>query len=311
MQTKRDMTQYEVARHKRFYIAAVLILVCIPLTIFVGVCFLGDRKYMFISLLIILYTLLPFFMVFERRRPRARELVMIAVMSALAAFGTLACSMMIPFQAGTALVIVAGISMGPESGFLVGAIARFVCNFFLGQGPWTPWQMFCWGILGFLAGVVFNKVDLEKMKSRSFQIVRGPVLCILCAIGAAYLSYRWWGKGPFLGWRLYIFGAIGLLVGLLIQRDRLPIDDLTLSLFGLMSTFIIYGGIMNICTMVMSSAIDRTQIDMSWKSLTALYLSGVPYDFTHALGTAFFLFLFGEKVIRKIERVKIKYGMYR
>ena len=45
---------------------------------------------------------------------------------------------------------------------------------------------------------------------------------------------------------------------------------------------------------------------MSWHSLTVLYLSGVPYDFTHALATAFFLFLFGDKVIRKIERVKIK-----
>ena len=60
MQTKRDMTQYEVTRHKRFYITAVLILVCIPLTIFVGVRFLGDRKYMFISLLIICIRCSPF-----------------------------------------------------------------------------------------------------------------------------------------------------------------------------------------------------------------------------------------------------------
>ena len=311
MQKSYDMTQYAAARRKRFWTAALIIFILVPATIFVGVQFLGDRKYLFISVLILAYTIIPFFMVFEKRKPRARELVMIAVMSALAACGTLVCSMMIPFQAGTALVIIAGIALGPEEGFLVGALARFVCNFFLGHGPWSPWQMVCWGLLGFLAGIVFNKVDLDQLKSRSFKLVLGPVLSVAAAIGVAYITYLLWGDGPFLGWRRYIFGAGGLLLGLVIQRKRMPVDDLTLSVYGFLTTFIIYGGIMNVCAMVMSSSIDRTNIDMSWHSLTVLYLSGVPYDFTHALATAFFLFLFGDKVIRKIERVKIKYGMYR
>lgn len=311
MQKKYEMTQYEAAKKKRLLVSSLILLFLVPLTIYAGIAFLGDRKYMFISILILLYTIIPFFMVFEKRKPKARELVMIAVMSALAACGTLACFMMIPFQAGTALVIVAGIALGPEEGFLVGALARFVCNFFMGHGPWTPWQMVCWGLLGLLAGFVFNKIDLEKPKSRSFQIVLGPVLCVGLSIGVAYLTYLLWGEGSFLGWRLYIFGAIGLLLGLVVQRKRMPIDDLTLSIYGFLTTFIIYGGIMNVCAMVLSSSIDRTNIDVSWDSLTLLYLSGVPYDFAHALGTAFFLFLFGEKVIRKIERVKIKYGMYR
>ncbi len=57
-----------------------------------------------------------------------------------------------PLHAGTAMVVISGIALGPETGFFVGALARFVCNFFSGQGPWTPWQMFSWGLMGYLAG---------------------------------------------------------------------------------------------------------------------------------------------------------------
>ena len=96
-------------------------------------------------------------MVFEKRKPKAREIVLIAMMSAI----TVACHMFfhvtVPIQIGTALVIVAGIGMGPEAGFLVGALSRFVCNFYMGQGPWTPWQMFCFGIVGFFSGIIFTK----------------------------------------------------------------------------------------------------------------------------------------------------------
>ena len=53
--------------------------------------------------------------------------------------------------------IIAGVAFGGEAGFLVGAIVGLVSNMFLGQGPWTPWQMFSFGIIGFLAGVLFRK----------------------------------------------------------------------------------------------------------------------------------------------------------
>lgn len=299
------------ARRKRLLVASVFIFVVIPLTVYAGVRFFDSQNYWMVSLLIIAYTMVPFFLVFERRKPRARELVFIAVMAALAAMGNVVSFAVAPIQAGTALVIIAGIALGPEAGFLVGVLAKFVANLFLGQGPWTPWQMICWGLLGFLAGFVFSKVELNQKKPRRFRVVAGPVACMAAAVGIAYLTHLLWGEGTFFGWRLYIFGAVGLLAGLLVQRKRMPVDDLTLSLFGFCTTFILYGGIMNICTMVLTGSFDRTNTDLSWGSLTVLYLSGVPYDFIHALSTAFFLFLFGEKMVRKVERVKIKYGMYR
>lgn len=131
------------------------------------------------------------------------------------------------------------------------------------------------------------------------------------AAGLAWLAHLTGYTDTFLGWKLYAFGALGLLIGLLIQRKRLPIDDFTLALFGFLTVFVIYGGIMNIATMVMASALPASGISISAESLAILYISGAPYDAVHALGTALFLFVFGDMMIRKLERIKIKYGFYR
>ena len=85
---------------------------------------------------------------------------------------------------------------------------------------------------------------------------------------------------------------------------------MTLAVFGFLSTFIIYGGIMNIAALVMSSAIPASGVGVDWGSLRVLYISGAPYDAVHALGSAFFGALLGPVMIEKLERVKIKFGLY-
>jgi len=147
---------------KRTVVAAALILLAIPLTIYVGSYFFGDRKYYFVSLLIILQTMLPFALVFENRKPQARELVIIAVLCAIAVAGRAAFFMLPQFKPVIALVIIAGIAFGGEAGFLVGAMTGFVSNAFFGQGPWTPYQMFAFGVIGLLAGVLFRKGLLQR-----------------------------------------------------------------------------------------------------------------------------------------------------
>lgn len=142
--------------NKRTALSAVLILLMIPLTIYVGVRFWGDRKYYLISLLIIFETMIPFFMVFEGRRPEARELIIISVLSAIAIAGRAAFFSLQQFKPVVAIVIISGICFGGETGFLVGAVTGFVSNFFFGQGPWTPWQMFSFGIIGFISGLIFS-----------------------------------------------------------------------------------------------------------------------------------------------------------
>lgn len=143
--------------NKRTCMAAVGILVLIPACIIFGIVVLDDRQYYLISLLILAVTILPFFLVFESRRPMARELVTISTLSAIAVAGRAAFFMLPQFKPVTAIVIITGVTLGPEAGFLVGAVSGFVSNFFFGQGPWTPWQMFCFGIIGFLAGILVQK----------------------------------------------------------------------------------------------------------------------------------------------------------
>ena len=146
---------------KRTIVAAVLILLAIPLTIYIGTYFFGDRRYYFISMLIILQAMLPFALIFESRKPQARELMIIAVLCAIAVAGRIAFFMLPQCKPVIAIVIISGVAFGGEVGFLVGVITGFVSNLFFGQGPWTPWQMFAFGIIGFLAGLLFRKGFLQ------------------------------------------------------------------------------------------------------------------------------------------------------
>lgn len=145
--------------------AFLMTLIAVPVTIFAGLHFFGGRKYYFISLLIILETLLPFMLSFERRKPKARELVIISVLCALAVAGRAVFYDLPQFKPVLAVVIIAGVTFGCETGFMVGAVTAFVSNFFFGQGPWTPWQMFALGIAGFLAGLLFYRRLLPRNRS--------------------------------------------------------------------------------------------------------------------------------------------------
>lgn len=305
------------AHRKRTAMSAVMIFVMIPLTLWLSVKFLDTSKYMITSLLVVVYTMLPFFMIYEKRRPKAREIVLLAVMTAITVFAHIVLHLAaVPI--GTALVIVAGISMGPEAGFLVGALARFVCNFYQGQGPYTPWQMFCWGLLGFLAGLAFNKVTAERLTigkkkqkltaEDTLGALAAPVMCIAGAIILAYVSYLLvpGEDNTFFGWRVYAFGAAGLILGTVLQRRKLPVNSITITVFTFVTTVILYGGIMNISTMFYTVGFD-----MSFNSLRMLYISGLPYDLTHAALASVCMFFIGHPMIKKIERIKVKYGIYR
>jgi energy-coupling factor transport system ATP-binding protein len=162
---------------KRTALAAACILLLIPLTIFIGVYYLSGRKYYFIAMLILLETMLPFFLVFEGRKPQARELVVIAVLCAIGVVGRAAFFMLPAFKPVLALVIIAGVGFGGETGFLVGAMTMVASNVLFGQGPWTPWQMFSAGIIGFLAGVLFRKGLLRR--SRVSLCIFGAVATVV------------------------------------------------------------------------------------------------------------------------------------
>lgn len=146
------------------------LLVLIPATLFLGTQLKGKWHYL-TSTLVILEAMLPFFLTFEARRPQARELVILAVMAALAVAGRVAIP--VPnFKAITGIVMIAGMAFGPQAGFMTGAISAFASNFFYAQGPWTPWQMLAYGMGGFLAGLLFSN---KKMQNKWLDVI-APVV---------------------------------------------------------------------------------------------------------------------------------------
>ncbi len=146
------------------WIGTLCVCIAVPFTILAGMVWFDDRKYYLISILILLETLVPFFLLWEKRKNTARELVIISVLCAISVAGRMAFSMIPQFKPVLAMVIIAGICLGGETGFLVGAVTAFVSNFFLGQGPWTPWQMLATGLVGFVAGILFSGGFLPKKK---------------------------------------------------------------------------------------------------------------------------------------------------
>jgi hypothetical protein len=309
---KKNESHYMAAARKRLALTAVLIFLVIPVLIALTV-FLGSKRlYMPLSLLILVMIMAPFFMIFERRKPRAREVVLIAMMSALTVASHTFFHIAFPVQIGTAMVVISGISLGPEAGFLIGAMSRFVCNFYMGQGAWTPWQMFCWGLLGFLAGIAFNRELSEDGGISNFKKIITPLLCVIFSELVAYISFLLWpgNDKTFFGWRVYLFGIIGLLLAVIFQRGKLKTDNLTMAVFTFVVTFVIYGGIMNFAAMCLSMN-EPGSLGIGIKALKALYVSGVGYDFYHALTAAICVFVIGTPMVKKLERIKIKYGIYK
>ncbi|MCR5846143.1 MAG: ECF transporter S component [bacterium] len=164
---------------KRTIVSIIAILVLIPPTIFIGWNF-GDRNYYITSVLIIAYTLIPFFISFENRKPQARELVIIAVMIAIAVVSRVAFIWAPSFKPTIAVIMIAGMALGAEAGFMTGSLTAFVSNFIFGQGPWTPFQMFAYGIAGLVGGILAHKGIL---KTKPVHLIIAGIAVPLCIVG--------------------------------------------------------------------------------------------------------------------------------
>ena len=226
---------------KKSNIATILIfLLAVPGTLILCSKMPG-RWYYLTSTLIIMELLIPFFLKFEGRKPQARELVVLAVMCALAVAARVAIP--IPnFKAIYAIIMIAGIAFGPESGFLVGAVSALSSNFFLSQGPYTPWQMMA-------------------------------------------------------------YGAGGMMAGFLFQQGRLPRKSLAMGVVGFLIVLLLVGPLLDTCTVFLAP------ISMNWGSILAIYISGFTVNISQGLSTFLVLFLLGNPMLEKLDRIKVKYGM--
>ena len=160
-----------------FWVTLFVIIVLIPLTVGIS-WYMGDRKYYIASVLIMIYSIIPFFAGFESRKPQARELVTLAVMCAIAVASRAAFIWAPNFKPIGGITMITAMAFGPQAGFMTGSLSLIVSDMIFGQGPWTPWQMFSFGLLGFISGLLARKGILTE-KRPLIDAVIGFLLMVL------------------------------------------------------------------------------------------------------------------------------------
>ncbi|MFR6377773.1 MAG: hypothetical protein ACLUN5_15580 [Oscillospiraceae bacterium] len=104
-------------------------------------------------------------------------------------------------------------------------------------------------------------------------------------------------------WQMFAMGIIGWLAGVLYRKGVLRRGRLSLCIFGVIASTIIYGGIMNPASALMWSN------TINWKIILGYSVTGLPVDLVRAIATFFFLWLIAEPMLEKLDRIKTKYGL--
>ena len=146
---------------KKFFIYTIS-LILIPLTVVLGTVLFGSKAFVWLIVLTALLSCVPFFLSFESEK-NTRKVVLLAVMVALSVAGRFVFAPVQFFKPVAAMVILSGMYFGAEFGFLTGALSAVVSDFYFGQGPWTPFQMFSWGLIGLIAGLLCNPLIKNKL----------------------------------------------------------------------------------------------------------------------------------------------------
>ena len=150
----------------------------IPAIAFFGVAIAGEKRHIIISLAVTVLSLLLFITGFDKRKIGSRRMVIAAIMIALCVVGRF-----IPFfKPITAITVITAVYLGSETGFLVGSLSAFISNFYFGQGPWTPFQMLAWGLIGFIAGCLGRYLKKNKPLLLIYGVLSGAAYSFIMDI---------------------------------------------------------------------------------------------------------------------------------
>lgn len=201
--------------------------VAIPALILLGVVAFNDRMYLWISICIAVLACLPFFISFELRGGFGKKsgtapecaaseaqsgrgttrLIILASMTALSVLGRVIFAPLPFFKPVTAIVVITGMYLGAESGFLCGALSAILSNIMFGQGPWTPFQMFTWGIIGLFAGLMAGILKRNRIILSVFGVLAG----VLFSFTMDIWTVLWWdGKFSFSRYLTALASAAGV-----------------------------------------------------------------------------------------------------
>ena len=185
----------------RAFLRVAIPFVLIPLIAIGGSFLLGGKRHLFLSVTVALAAVVLFLAGFERRQTGARRLVIAAVMIALCVVGRL-----VPFfKPVTAVTVITAVWLGGETGFLVGAFSALLSNFYFGQGPWTPFQMLAWGLIGLAAGFCAKPLKKSKALLLIFGVAAGLVFSLVMDVW----TVLWYDDGFHLS--LYLSAVVAAL----------------------------------------------------------------------------------------------------
>ena len=259
-----------------------------------------------ITLIFVILTLLIFFAGFESSKPALRQIMPTVVLAALASAGRILFAPIPDFKPVSAICIMAGAVFGKRCGFMVGALTALCSNFFFGQGPWTPWQMYAWGMIGYFAGIlgqagIFGETKVSHTTSgNNLETATTPTALEVNKINVqpqdkekvseqqlqdekTSPKQQAQSKNPTV-------------------RRTFSLSTLTLISYGFLSG-VFFGFILN------SYYLVGFVIPVSWQGALAVYLSGLPFDIIHGIATVVFLLALFVPWKRKLERIKVKYGL--
>ncbi len=140
---------------------------------------------------------------YERGRPDARIVALVATLAALAALGRIAFAAVPNVKPTTDIVLISGYTLGGAPGFAVGALAGLTSNFFFGQGPWTPWQMAAWGATGMIGA------GLAIVTRR--HIGRWPLAAVCGVVGFGFTAMQ--DVGDWVTYSDHTAAQLGIYVG--------------------------------------------------------------------------------------------------
>lgn len=157
-------------------LSAVLIAAAGIFTVLWQIFFAEAASYYVVCAVILVFSLVPFLAEFEKSKPTAREMALMAVLIALAVASRAVFYLIPQFKPIGAVVIVSAVCLGANRGYIIGAFSAFISNFIFGQGIWTPFQMVALGLVGLASGIIFHKIKVNRLNLSVIGFVLTTVL---------------------------------------------------------------------------------------------------------------------------------------
>jgi len=172
------MSNEQVKNNKKGLWISILVTVILIPAVFIASPYLGDRNMYITSVIVMILSMVPFFASFESHKPHARELVILSVMCALTVASRAAFVWAPGFKPMAGVIMITAMVFGPQAGFMTGSLSMIISNMIFGQGPWTPWQMFAYGMAGFITGFLARVKIMDEKKPIKCAII-GFIMMVL------------------------------------------------------------------------------------------------------------------------------------